>query len=550
MEEKALEKSLKPRFSLPKASLLYLVIALVLGGINLYAYISGTFVPMEVMEEGQLIIRDLSGVMRNLFFVRVATIALCIYLIWKNSKNYDSGFSFPDNKPAFVGSIVLTVLTILFLLVKISWVQNFVNHGLVLLFFVISDAFFIALGVFMMRAANAPKIFRVVMPIIGNLVVYATMFLGLLSQKVSYDKIGDLKSPLIFFAILTVFMVGFYLLTHRMLVAVVLGCLWSYAVATYQSPVITTLALSKWIAVGGAVVFVVVGVAGIVLYMIQKKPLSETLCEFVPPEVGFGANYGSDVQTVVHSSKSLFLAVISFVVVFGTIVTTSWDQISEASIALLDFVETLVTWSFRSSGASTFDSQALYTKLLELWSVLSLVPILLLGIAFLYFYISREQMQANKIKVGWVFAKIAMIVYVIINVLIGIVVMNLSLDGVFEKLPEETYSNNYLLSIFADLDFFGWISVAIAIAIVALIVYTLVMLVMTWAMSKNNQQRPRKWWFYPIAVVTALVALPSLALAFWFDGFAQPVLGIMQAAFYFIILTMLCSIYGKKKNTL
>ncbi|MBE6601197.1 MAG: hypothetical protein E7637_01665 [Ruminococcaceae bacterium] len=550
MEAKALEKSLKPRFSLPKASLLYLVIALVLGGINLYAYISGSFVPMEIMEEENLVLRDLTGTMRNLFFVRVATIALCIYLMWKNSKNYNSGFSFPENRWAFVGSILLTVFTVLFLLVKISWVQNFVNHGLILLFFVISDAFFIALGVFLMRAANAPKIFRVLVPVVGNLLVYATMFAGLVWKKMGYYQFADIKNTLIFFAILTVFMLGFYLLTHRMLVAVIFGCLWSYAVATYRHPVITTLSLSKWIALGGAAVLAAVGVIGIVVYMIQKKPLSEKIADYVAPDAGFGINYGTDVQTVLHSSKSVFLAVIAFFVVFGTIFTTSWDQISEASIALLDFLETLIKWNFRSSGESTFNSQVLYSKFLELWSVLSLLPILLLGIAFLYFYISREQMQANKIKIGWIFAKIAMACYVIINALIGLVVLKFSMDGVFDKLPEATYSSNYLLSIVAEFDFLGWMGTAVIVGIAILLIYTIVMLVLTWAMSKNNQQRPRKLWFYPVAALTALVGLPSLALAFWFNDSMQVILGIMQAAFYFIILSMLCSIYGKKRKEL
>ena len=549
MEEKALEKSLKPRFSLPKASLIYLGIALVLGALNLYAYIAGSWVPLEYMEEKQRFFTDISPVWRNLFLVAVATIALCIYMIWKNSKRYKTGLAFPDNKLAFVGALILCVVAFLFILIKISHIQSFVNNGLIMLTLVISNAFFVALGVFMMRAANAPKVFKVIVPFLGNMIVHAVMFFGLFIVGNTYLVIGDVLKVLAFFAVLTLFFVGSYIFTHRLSVATVFACLWGFAVATYNHPTIVNIGTSRIFALVGTIVCVVGGLAGIVAFFIKKECPADTLCEFEPAESGFGSSATVDTYAVMHSGRTLILGIVSIFSMAATFLVTSWDDITDLSVAIFDFLENLFTWSFGSSGEMVFDLQELFATFVENCTVLTMIPVLFLAIAYLFFFVSKTPKHSRKYKAAWGLAKIAVVLYMIIDIVTAVVFYNLSISGVFAKLPEPLYKDNYILNYLSTsetIDSMLWVVIA---AMALMFLYHVALFILMIQVSRNGSELKRRGvLFYPVVVMTCLIGVPSTALAFWYMGFANPIIGIVDGAVFFILASMMLNIFKKKKD--
>lgn len=549
MEEKALEKSLKTRFSVSKASLIYLGIALVLGALNLYAYIAGSWVPLEYLEEEQRFFTDISPIWRNLFLVAVASIILCIYMIWKNSKNYKTGLAFPDNKLAFFGSLILVIFTFLFVLVKISHVQSFVNNGLIMLTMVIADAFFIALGVFLMRASNAPKALKVILPFVGNMLVHVITFFGLFVMGNTYTVLSDVLKVLAFFAILSLFFVGSYIFTHRLSVAVIFACLWGFAVATYNHPTIVNIGMSKIIAIVGTVVCAVGGLAGIIAFFAKKKVPADDLCEYKPAEEGFGSSATVDTYAVMHSSRTLILGIISIFSMAGTFLVTSWEDISALSIAIFDFLEKLFTWSFGSPGEMGLDFQVLYTSLLENSTVLTMIPVVFLAIAYLFFFISKTPKHSRKYKSAWTLAKFAVILYMIIDIVTAVIFLNFSVNGVFDKLPEVLYKDNYILNYFANYNFVSTMTYVVVGIMALMFLYHIALFVMMTKLSKNgSEKKKRNALFYVVMIMTCLIGIPSTALAFWYMGFANPIIGIVDGAVFFILASMMLSIFKKKKD--
>ena len=347
MEEKALNKSLKPNISMGKAACIFLLIAIIMGVLNFYAYLSGSWVPMQTIEGNQKYFDDLTPSLRNMLFVRVVMVALCIYMIWKNSKDYDLGLSIPGKIGETIGTVVLVLFAVLFSVFKLSWVDNFVNQGLMMLLFVVTDAIFIAFGVFMMRRAGAKRIFQILFPFVGNLIVNLITYGGLFAMGNTYTDISKLLSVIIFFAILSAFLATFYVVTHRLLIAITLAIIWGIAIAANAQVDIVSTSLTGYLALGLTVLLGLGAVVSIVLSFVLEKTPAEGLCEYIPAEEGFGASGASDLQSELHSSKSLLFVILSAFSAGVTFISVLLDNADEVSLNLLNFIENLINWNYR-----------------------------------------------------------------------------------------------------------------------------------------------------------------------------------------------------------
>ncbi|MBQ9805615.1 MAG: hypothetical protein IJW49_03805 [Clostridia bacterium] len=536
------EKSLNPRFSVGKATLIFLGIAFIMGILNFYAYLSGSWVPMQTIEEGQSVYADLSPSMRNMFLVRVVMIALSFYIIWKNSKNYKLGLALPDNKLAFAGTIVLALVTVLFSVLKIGWVQEFVNTGLMMLLFVVTDAIFIAFGVFLLRMAGASKLLQILIPFVGNVLVAAITFGGLFALGNTYTDPMAMVKVLIFFVILSLFYAAFYVLTHRLSVAIIFAALWGIAVAAQATPEVASTAFTKYVALIASGVCILGAVASFVLTLVLKKLPSDGLWEYTPNDEGFGSN-GSDIQGELHSSKALIIALLSFASAGVTFLTVLLENIEEVSLNFLEIFHNLINWNYRDFTDPFEDIVAPFLPLVMVF--VAILPTLLIGLAFVNFYRSKTTKHIDKLKKGWRWMSLSLVAYIALDIAAIVLLLVQTINGVFDFIPSIVYESNYILNYFANFNFVSSMTyVAVAIVAVLLVVH-IGMLLATLSIYKSGGSKTRGFQFYLLLVATVVVAIPHIALAFWFQGFVTPIIAVCDGLTVLLLATILNTTYKK-----
>ncbi len=548
------EKSLNPRLSVGKASFIFLGIAFIMGILNFYAYLSGSLVPMQTIEEGQRVYADISPSLRNMFLVRVVMIALSFYIIWKNSKNYKFGLAFPDNKLAFAGTIVLAIVTVLFSVLKIGWVKDFLNPGLMMLLFVITDAIFIAFGVFLLRMAGASKLLQVLIPFVGNFLVSAITFGGLfatssltadpnsMESTMHYIDSMTMVKILIFFAILSLFYAAFYVLTHRLSVAIIFATLWGIAVAAHATPEITSTAFTKYVALIASGVCILGAVASLVLVFVLKKLPSDGLWEFIPADEGFGTN-SSDLQGELHSSKALVISLLAFASAAVTFLTVLLENIEEVSLNLLEIIHNLINWNYRDFTDPFEDLIAPFVPLLPVF--IAILPTLLIGIAFVNFYLSKTAKNIDKLKKGWRWMTISMVTFIALDVAAIVLLLVQTINGVFKFVPEITYESNFILNYFANFNFVSSMTY-VAVAIVAvLLIFHVGMLLAILSIYRSGGNKTRGFQFYLLLIGTIVVAIPHIALAFWFQGFVTSIIAVCDGLIVLLLATILNTTYKK-----
>lgn len=539
------EKSLNPRLSVGKASFIFLGIAFIMGILNFYAYLSGSLVPMQTIEEGQRVYADISPSLRNMFLVRVVMIALSFYIIWKNSKNYKFGLAFPDNKLAFAGTIVLAIVTLLFSVLKIGWVKDFLNTGLMMLLFVVTDAIFIAFGVFLLRMAGASKLLQVLIPFVGNFLVSAITFGGAFATSSLTGSTMDsmtMVKALIFFAILSLFYAAFYVLTHRLSVAIIFAAFWGIAIAAQATPEVVSTAFTKYVALISSGVCILGAVASLVLIFVLKKLPSDGLWEYIPADEGFGSN-GSDIQGELHSSKSLVISLLAFASAGVTFLTVLLENIEEVSLNLLEIFHNLINWNYRDFTDPFEDLIAPFVPLLPVF--LAILPTLLIGIAFVNFYLSKTAKNIDKLKKGWRWMTISMGSFIALDVAAIVLLLVQTINGVFKFVPAITYESNFILNYFANFNFVSSMTyVAVAIAAVLLIVHV-GMLLAVLSIYKNGGNKTRGFQFYLLLIATIVVAIPHIALAFWFQGFVTSIIAVCDGLLVLLLATILNTTYKK-----
>lgn len=544
MEEKAMEKSLNTRFSVKKATLIFIGIAFIMGVLNFYAYLSGTWVPMETIEEGQRMFADLSPSLRNLFLVRAVMVAICFYIIWRNSKNYNFGFSLPDNKWAFAGSIVLMVGTVLFSVLKIGWVQSFVNTGLMLLLYVITDAIFVAFGVFMMRMAGASKLMQILIPFLGNLLVSLITYGGLFAMGNTYTNPMDLVGVVIFFAILSLFFVAFYVLTHRLLVAIIFAALWGISIAAVAQTDIVSTSFTQILALATSGIIIAGAIASVVLIFVLKKKPSDGLWEFIPAEEGFGSA-GSNIQGELHSTKSMLISLLAFASVGVTFLTVLLENIKDVSLSFLDIFHNLINWNYRTFADPFEDLVAPIVPLLPV--ILAILPMLFTAIAFTNFYMSKTTKHIDKLKKGWRWISFSLVAYIALDIAAIVLLLVQTINGVFKLVPPIVYEGNYILNYFANFNFVSSMTyVAVGIAAVLLIIHVGMLLAVSSLYKTGGNNKTRGFQFYLLFAATIVLALPHILLAFWFQGFVTPIITICDGLVVLLMATVILNTYKKK----
>ncbi len=190
----------------------------------------------EVREEKD---QELSSELPNMLypqtiqvFLRLIVAVAIIIFMKKTSFDYQVGFSLtPSSKKSLAWMIPLIVVSVAYGLVKLFWVNQFMWTVLYLFSVALSNAVLLAGGVYLMRVANAGKIQKIFLPMLGVplscLVFYGLSFIPNFS---GYSMIHLLQASnyftmpieLVLTVLLSFFGVLVYLRTHQ-LFAVVLS---------------------------------------------------------------------------------------------------------------------------------------------------------------------------------------------------------------------------------------------------------------------------------------------------------------------------------------
>jgi len=175
------------------------------------------------------------------------------------------------------------------------------------------------------------------------------------------------------------------------------------------------------------------------------------------------------------------------------------------------------------------------------------LPLLCTAIAFTNFYRSKTTKHIDKLKKGWRWMTCAMVAYIALDIAAIVLLFVQTINGVFKLVPPIVYEGNYILDYFAHFNFVSSMTyVAIAIAAVVLILHVGMLLAVMSLYKTGGNNKTRDWQFYLLLAATIFLAIPHIALAFWFQGFVTPIITICDGLGVLLLATILLNTYKKK----